>query len=99
MKIFSFKRLIGAAVLGGIAYYVKQNGGPKAVFSSLQSKVKDLSSKAKDMMSSGEAASDTGSSRTPSKFSSSDVDRNVERGNAASNYQSYRVSRDDENLH
>lgn len=95
MKIFSFKRLIGAAALAGIAYYVKNNGGPKAVFENLQSKVKDLSTKAKDMV----ASPDSGSDRAPAKFGSEDVERNVDRGNAASTYQSYRVSRDDENLH
>ncbi|HEY4176809.1 MAG TPA: hypothetical protein VGM90_08260 [Kofleriaceae bacterium] len=98
MKIFSFKRLIGAAALGGIAYYVKQNGGPKAVFDNLAGKMKDLSAKAGDMisMSGGEKSE---SDRAPSKFGASDVDRNVDRGNAASTYQSYRVSRDDEKMH
>ena len=96
MKIFSFKRLIGAAALAGIAYYVKQNGGPQVVFGNLQSKVKDLSAKAKAMIAKRD---DMGSDRVPAKFGSDDVARNVDRGNAASTYQSYRVSSDDENLH
>jgi hypothetical protein len=43
MKIFTFKRLLGAAALYGAVRYVRAHGGPKAVFD-------DLSTKARDMM-------------------------------------------------
>lgn len=38
MKVLSFKNLIGAAAIGGIAYYVKQQGGLRSAWENLAGK-------------------------------------------------------------
>jgi len=89
MKIFSLKRLIGAAALYGIVRYVKANGGPKAVFDDLKLKVNDLIGAAKSgaenlaSQSANTAQSDGPGAREPSTPSS---------------YASYKLN-DDRNLH
>ncbi len=50
MKIFSFKRLLGAAAVYGAVRYVRANGGPKAVFESLSAKARGMMDDAKATM-------------------------------------------------
>ena len=90
MKVFSLKRLIGAAAIYGIVRYVKANGGPQAVFDTLKERVSGMMGAAKSTPDNSFA---TNTGRGPSRFESSGV-----ADKTPSSYASYKVD-DDKNLH
>lgn len=89
MKIFSVKRLIGAAALYGIVRYVKANGGPKAVLDDLKLKVNDVIGSAKTKTDTN-FATNTGRGTSPSDGASTP--------DKPTTYASYKVD-DERNLH
>ena len=69
MKIFSLKRIIGLAAIGGAVAYARKRGGFKAAFEDLKVKANDLVAKGKEQLEANKpaaASSVSGSSYTGS---------------------------------
>ena len=87
MKIFSLKRLIGAAALYGIVRYVKAAGGPKAAFDDLKLRVNDLIGSAR-----------AGAENLATQGANAVKSDGAGVSSAPSSYASYKLN-DDRNLH
>lgn len=95
MKIFTFKRLLGAAAIYGAVRYIRAHGGPKAVFD-------DLGAKARGMMDGAKAKIDEAKKTVETNFAT-----NTGRGPRVSesssgrgpSYASYDLDGDDKLRH
>ena len=71
MKIFSLKRIIGLAAIGGAVAYARKHGGFKAAFDDLKVKANDLVAKGKEQLEANKPAAAASSNVSGSSYTGS----------------------------